>query len=279
MAQVIARLAAAGAPAALEVVGLRKRFVADGQVVPVLDGVDLRVGRGEFVCLLGPSGSGKSTLFNIVAGLDEPDSGEIRLHGVPAGPRLGRVGYMPQRDLLLPWRRLLDNVIIGLEVTGVPRREARERALALFPAFGLSGFEHAYPHTLSGGMRQRAALLRTVLPDRELLLLDEPFGALDALTRATMQEWLLGIWSELRRSILFITHDVEEAALLADRVYVLSARPARVKLEAVVELPRPRSAESVTHPAFVRLKAQLLAAIHDERLRAAEEEIAWQRRR
>ena len=245
----------------LELVDVDKVFRGPAGPVEALRGVDLTADDGEFVALIGPSGCGKSTILNIVAGLEQPSRGEVRIDGSSAPERLGRTAYMHQRDLLLPWRTVLDNVILGLEVTGVPRREARERARALVDRFGLAGFTDQYPAALSGGMRQRAAFLRTVLADRPILLLDEPFGALDALTRAAMQEWLLGLWDELRRTILFITHDVEEAVLLADRVLVMSPRPGTVVERAIVDLPRPRRYEMVTEPRFVALKATILAAL------------------
>lgn len=242
--------------------------------LPVLESIDLFAMDGEFVSLIGPSGCGKSTLFNVIAGLQIPVSGSIRIDGHSIDRLLGQVALMPQKDLLMPWRTVLDNTILGLEVQGVPRREAREKALALFDLFGLKGFEQAFPSTLSGGMRQRAAFLRTVLTDRDILLLDEPFGALDALTRSSMQEWLLKLWGSLRKTILFITHDVDEAVLLSDRVYVLTARPARVKLVQDIGLPRPRRYEMVTSPDFTRLKEILLAAIREETYRAAEMELS-----
>jgi ABC-type nitrate/sulfonate/bicarbonate transport system ATPase subunit len=247
--------------AALVVRGVTKAFVGANGVLPTLGGVDLSVAPGEFVTLIGPSGCGKSTLFNLIAELDHPDSGTIALDGDPTAPRLGHVAYMPQKDLLLPWRTTLDNVILPLEVRGVPRAVARQRALALFPQFGLAGFERAYPATLSGGMKSRAAFLRTILADGRLLLLDEPFGALDALTRAQLQEWLLDVWGRERRTTLFITHDVDEAIFLADRVYAMSPRPGRIALAAEVELPRPRTPDMLTAPAFVELKAALLATL------------------
>lgn len=239
--------------------------------LPVLEEIDLFAREGEFVTLIGPSGCGKSTLLNLVAGLEEPTSGSLRFDGQPADSRIGTVAYMPQKDLLMPWRTILDNTILGLEIQGVPRQEARKRALALFDLFGLSSFEHAYPATLSGGMRQRAAFLRTVLTDRPIMLLDEPFGALDALTRSEMQEWLLHLWDSLRKTILFITHDVDEGVLLSDRVYVLTARPGRVKMVVDIDLPRPREYEMVTSASFIRLKAQLLAAIREETRKAEED--------
>jgi ABC-type nitrate/sulfonate/bicarbonate transport system ATPase subunit len=248
---------------ALEVQHLAKSFPGASGSVAALTDVDLVAAPGEFVTIIGPSGCGKSTLFNLVAGLDEPDAGIITLAGRAEGSRLGRVAYMPQKDLLLPWRTTLDNVVLPLELRGVPRAEARQRALALFPQFGLAGFERAYPATLSGGMRSRAAFLRTVLADGALLLLDEPFGALDALTRGQMQEWLLAVWERERRTTLFITHDVDEAIFLADRLYVMTPRPGRIAFTTTVPLPRPRTPEMLTAPTFVELKATLLATLRD----------------
>ncbi len=248
-----------GAPADLEIRELSKAFGP----LAALDRVDLIAPAGEFVTIIGPSGCGKSTLFNIIAGLDEPDAGRVTIGGRAGGRRAGRVAYMPQKDLLLPWRTTLDNVILPLEIRGVPSGRARREALALFPEFGLAGFERAYPAALSGGMRQRAAFLRTTLAGGEILLLDEPFGALDALTRGRLQEWLLGVWERRRRTTLFITHDVDEAIFLADRVFVMSPRPGRIVLEGVVDLPRPRDAAMLTAPAFVALKAALLATLRD----------------
>ena len=241
------------ADSGLEIIGLSKRY----QSLAVINQLSLQAAPGEFITLIGPSGCGKSTLFNILAGLDQPDSGEIRLNG----PIKGQFAYMPQRDALLPWRTILDNVVLGLELQGVASSIARQEALVQFEAFGLQGFEKSYPFQLSGGMRQRAALLRTVLTRRPILLLDEPFGALDALTRASLQQWLLALQTRLRRTVLFITHDVEEALLLSDRVYVLSQRPATVTLVQPVAWSRPRSLELVTTPEFVQLKAHLLAAL------------------
>ncbi len=227
-----------------------------------LQGVHLRVGSGQFTSLVGPSGCGKSTLLRLVAGLEEPTEGEILLDGV-AGERLGRSGYMPQGDALLPWRGVLDNAAVALEMQGVGRGEARRRAAALLPAFGLEEFATAYPAALSGGLRQRAALLRTMLAGRSLLLLDEPFGALDALTRASMQEWLLEVWGRFRQTVLFVTHDVDEALYLADQVAVMSARPGAITLHSAVDLPRPRPPydETVTTPGFAALKRQVLGAL------------------
>ena len=246
--------------------GVSKSFPANGGRLAVLDGVDFWVEEGEFVSIIGPSGCGKTTLLNVIAGLEQPDAGLIHLDGQPTDRRLGAVGYMQQKDLLMPWRSVLDNAILALELRGVPRSKARDRAMQLLEPFGLKGFEKQFPSALSGGMRQRAAFLRTVLTDRDVILLDEPFGALDALTRTQMQEWLLDLWDSLGKTIVLITHDVDEAILLSDRVYVLTARPGRVKLVMGVDLPRPRSYRLVTEASFNQLKAELLAALREQTL-------------
>ncbi len=245
----------------IRIESVHKSYVIDGKRQAVLDGVDLTVNEGEFVSIIGPSGCGKSTLLNIIAGLDQPDSGIVELSGERLGSRggrLGRTGYMQQKDLLMPWRSVLDNTVLGLELRGMPRRQARERALEFTEEFGLKGFEHHYPFALSGGMRQRAAFLRTMLLDQDVVLLDEPFGALDALTRVQMQEWLLRLWDSLNKTILLITHDVDEALLLSDRVCLLTARPGRTTMVLEVTLPRPRHYEMVTSPEFGVLKARLM---------------------
>jgi putative hydroxymethylpyrimidine transport system ATP-binding protein len=226
--------------------------------VQALAEISFDIRQGEFVSLIGQSGSGKSTLCNLIAGLLTPDSGEIRLDGRLINGQTGHVGYMPQRDLLMPWRSVLQNVILGAEIARQPLEQARQRARALLPLFGLEGFADAYPRQLSGGMRQRAALLRTILMERPLLLLDEPFGALDALTRREMQNWLLTVWTQLQPTVLFVTHDVREAALLSDRILVLSARPGRLIADVPIALPRPRRESD---EAFLRLQAQLLGAL------------------
>lgn len=245
----------------IEVRAVSKTFRDDGRAVQALADVSFTARSGEFVTIIGPSGSGKSTLFNLITGLTEPDTGEILIDGRPVRRDTGLVGLMPQRDLLLPWRTVLNNVILGPELDGVSKRAARRRAREMMPLFGLAGFENAYPDTLSGGMRQRAALLRTFLTDRDILLLDEPFGPLDALTRRELQRWLLDIWHRFRKTILFITHDVEEAVYLADRVLVISARPGRIVKELTVDLPRPRSSISLLSEDLRRLEAELLEAL------------------
>lgn len=229
-----------------------------------MESVDISANAGEFVSIIGPSGCGKSTLLNIIAGLDVADGGAVEMDGDASRKRLGSIGYMQQKDLLLPWRSVLDNTVLGLELHGLSKKQARLRALELMETFGLKGFEKQYPFALSGGMRQRAAFLRTMLLDQDVILLDEPFGALDALTRVQMQEWLLELWESLNKTIILITHDVDEAILLSDRVYVLTARPGRVKTVLDVALPRPRSYQSVTTSEFTELKSMLLTTLHEE---------------
>ena len=233
----------------------------DMPLVEAMQEVSLDVALGEFVVIVGPSGCGKSTLLNIIAGLVEPDTGEVSLHGDGDAERIGRVAYMHQLDLLLPWRNVMSNAVLGLEIAGVPRREAEERATELAGRFGISDFMDAYPATLSGGMRQRVALLRAVLPERDVLLLDEPFKALDAITRSELQRWLSDVLDRSNRSTIMVTHDVEEALMLGDRVLVMSSRPGRILLDLDVDLPRPRPHDVVREPRFVELKWRLLSAL------------------
>jgi ABC-type nitrate/sulfonate/bicarbonate transport system ATPase subunit len=238
-----------------------KSYQSTHGALAVLSDITLSVEAGEFVTLVGPSGCGKSTLLSLIAGLEEPSSGTIALYGNPNARRLGHVGYMPQRDLLLPWRSALDNAIAGLQVQGISKRAARTRALALFADFGLEGFTRSYPFELSGGMRQRVAFARTVLAGGNVVLLDEPFGALDAFTRAALQHWLLVIWERLGMACLFVTHDIDEALLLADRVYGLSPRPGRIEIERRVPLSRPRNRGMLLQPDLLRVKAELAGAL------------------
>ena len=233
-------------------------FEAPSGEFTALADVTLAVPAGRFVSLIGPSGCGKSTIFNIVAGLQEPSAGRVVIDGVDATGTIGRVGYMLQKDLLLPWRTLIDNIILGMEIQGVPLRQARDKALPLLRRYGLAGFEHAYPNALSGGMRQRAALLRTLLFDTDVILLDEPFGALDAQTKLQMQEWLLQIWSDFGKTVIFVTHDVEEAVFLSDEVHVMGTRPGRVVETLAVDLPRPRLRSCTSTPQFVAIKERCL---------------------
>ncbi|MEA2405878.1 MAG: hypothetical protein QOE08_2525 [Thermoleophilaceae bacterium] len=244
---------------AVAVRSLVRRFGA----VTALDGVDLAVRGGEVLAVVGPSGCGKSTLLELIAGLQQPDEGSVAAGGHDdTEGRLHVCAYMPQSDLLLPWRDGLANAALALECAGVARGEARRRAVPLFERFGLREFETAYPSELSGGMRQRVAFMRTLLAGRPVLLLDEPFGALDSLTRAGMQEWLAQALHDEPRTVVLVTHDVEEALFLADRVAVLSPRPGRVVAEIEVPLARPRERrETVTSPAFGALRERAMEAL------------------
>jgi NitT/TauT family transport system ATP-binding protein len=217
--------------------------------VTAVEGIDLAVGEHEVVAVVGPSGCGKTTLLELIAGLQEPDEGTV------SAPE---ASYMPQSDLLLPWRDALANAALALECEGVGRSEARRRAEPLFERFGLAEFERARPAELSGGMRQRVAFLRTLLPGRPVLLLDEPFGALDSITRGSMQRWLADALSQEPRTVVLVTHDVDEAVFLADRVVVLSPRPGHVVADIEVDIDRPRD---VTSPEFVAMKRRALEAL------------------
>ena len=231
--------------------------------VTALERIDLAVAPGELVAVVGPSGCGKTTLLELLAGLQEPDAGAVAVgSAVSAEDRRSACSYMPQRDLLLPWRDALGNAALALEARGVRREEARRRAAPLFERFGLVDFENALPRELSGGMRQRVAFLRTLLPGRPVLLLDEPFAALDAITRADMHEWLAGALDEEPRTTLLVTHDVGEAVLLADRVAVMSPRPGRIVAELPVESRRPRSRRDLLDdPELVRAQDAALEAL------------------
>ncbi len=247
----------------LAVEGVSATFVEQHRRLQVLNDVSLALERNEFVAIVGPSGSGKTTLLDIISGLIEPHTGAVLLDGdrTTAAQRLGQSAYMHQRDLLLPWRSALDNAALGLEVQGTSKSVARSAARERFPAFGLAGFEGHYPAQLSGGMRQRVAFLRTMLTGQSLLLLDEPFGALDALTRAISQAWLQSLLAENPRSVLLVTHDVEEAIFLSDRILVLSERPGRVRYIETIDVPRPRPRDFLTAPAFGKMRARLLGEL------------------
>lgn len=245
----------------LQVNGLSKSFSRGKDKLQVLNNISLNAGEGEFIAIIGPSGCGKSTLFNILAGLISAEEGDIVLEGRGVPHLRGRMAYMQQKDLLLPWRNTLDNTILGMEIKGGHKGLARQQARKLLKVFGLEGFEDRYPRELSGGMRQRVALMRTVLCNQDILLLDEPFGALDAITRGTMQKWLLKVWDQFGPSVLLVTHDVEEALVLADRIYVMSSRPASIKGSVPVDLGRPRR---ITQPDLVKRKEYLLDLLEEE---------------
>ena len=246
----------------IDVNSVSKSFPVQGGRLEVLDGVSLGARSGEFVSILGPSGCGKSTLFSLLTGIEAADSGELLVGGEPLSGDDNPFAWMPQNDVLFPWRTVLDNVALGAEVAGgLGRADARARARELLATFELEEFADSRPFELSGGMRQRAALARTVAQGRDVLLLDEPFGALDALTRTDLQLWLEQIWERERWTVVLITHDVREAVLLSDRVFVLGPRPATVRLELEIPLPRPRTLETLADPQVAALEHQLLTAL------------------
>jgi NitT/TauT family transport system ATP-binding protein len=232
----------------------------------VIRRLELDVAAGEVVGLVGPSGCGKSTLLELIAGLEGPTQGTVRVGpATDTVARLGHCAYMPQRDLLLPWLNAIDNAALAPRNRGLSRAAARAAAGPLFSRFGLAGFERSLPSELSGGMRQRVAFLRTLLAGKPVLLLDEPFASLDAITRGEMQEWLAGALAEIARTVVMVSHDVEEALYLADRVLVLSRRPARLVAEVRSPAPRARPrAEAVTSPAFLAARARAMAALGGE---------------
>jgi putative hydroxymethylpyrimidine transport system ATP-binding protein len=228
---------------------------------PIFQGLSIDVKHGEFVSVIGASGSGKSTLFKLITGLLEPDQGDISIVGQKTGKRLGSIGYMPQKDLLLPWRTVLENVVLPLEVTKESKQARIPEIRAWLSRFGLDSYEKAYPNELSGGMKQRVAFLRTLMTGKDLLLLDEPFGALDSLTKRNMHSWLLELWGELQKTVVFITHDLEEAILLSDRIYLLHDKGIK---EMVVNLPRPRSTQLIYQSEFITMRKELEWLIHNE---------------
>jgi len=246
----------------LSVRQLRKKFSVPGGDLPVLDGVSFSIDRRGFASVIGPSGCGKTTLIKILAGILPVDSGEIAVDS-EAGNLRGEVAYMPQSDTLLPWRTALANALLPSQIDRRPREEARRETRDLFARLGLGGFEDLYPVELSGGMKQRLALMRTFLSHRDILLLDEPFGALDALTRVHLQDWLHSVWQEMGKTILLVTHDVEEALLLADHIILLSARPACVRNDFTIDIARPRKRSDAS---LVQQKEELLQLIYAEEL-------------
>jgi ABC-type nitrate/sulfonate/bicarbonate transport system ATPase subunit len=248
----------------VEIRGVSKIFLKSGKEIVAMQETNLSIEKGRFISIIGPSGCGKSTLFNIIAGLVPPSTGKVLADGENIIGKTGYVGYMLQKDMLLPWRTILDNIILGMEIRGVPHKKAVERALPLMEKYGLKGFDKHYPKELSGGMKQRAALLRTLLYDRDIILLDEPFGALDAQTRLTMQNWLLQIWADFGKTVLFVTHDIDEAIYLSDDIYVFTARPGRIKAKVTVNMERPRKKEDFTSEAFTELKHHLMELLSEE---------------
>ncbi len=242
----------------LEVKNISKSF--DGKLV--LQDVSIELRSGELVCLLGVSGGGKTTLFNIVSGLLAPDAGEVFLDGKDITNQPGRISYMLQKDLLLPYRTIEDNVALPLVLKGAKKKDARRQVSPLFAEFGLDGTQKKYPSELSGGMRQRAALLRTYMFSQDVALLDEPFSALDTLTKSSMHRWYLNVMEKIRLSTLFITHDIDEAILLSDRIYLLSGSPGRITGEIIIREPKPRSENFNLTPEFLEYKREILSKLY-----------------
>ena len=242
-------------PVQLSVRNVRKSFAGKAGEVRVLDDLSFSINERDFVSIIGPSGCGKTTIFNIIAGLIEPDSGSMHYRGEEIESLRGRVGYMMQKDLLFPWRTVLGNVLLGLETRGVDRDEAEDKAREYLKGFGLAGFEHAYPKTLSGGMRQRVALIRTLIMDPDILLLDEPFSALDYQTRLYLEGVLKDAVETYNKTVILVTHDIDEAVALSKRVIVLSGRPARVKIVHDIDI-------SATSPIAARSDAKFSGYFH-----------------
>lgn len=243
----------------------------DGTLLTALEGMNLSVNQGELVAMVGPSGCGKSTALNVLAGQVTPVSGQVRLAGQPVEGMLPSVGYISQADTLLPWRTVLDNVALAMELRGVPKQERREAARALMAKMGLSGFEDNYPRELSGGMKKRAAIARVLAVDPAILMMDEPFGPLDALTKEKLQDEILTLWESTGCTILYVTHDLTEAIALADRVVLVSQRPGHVVKEYPIDLPRPRRVMDVKFlPRFVELEQAIWHDLQTE-LRRGEE--------
>ena len=240
-----------------------------GQAYTAVGATTLRIRAGEFVSVVGPTGCGKSTLLNIGAGLLPPTSGTVKVFGQPLNGINTRAGYMFQTEALMPWRSAIDNVMVGLQYRGVPDGQARAQAQAWLERVGLSGFGDRYPHQLSGGMRKRTALAQVLALDPDIILMDEPFSALDIQTRQLMENEVLDLWAAKKKAVLFITHDLDEAIAMSDRVVVLSAGPATVPMgEFVIDLPRPRNvAEVRTQPRFIELHTQIWDVLRDEVLK------------
>lgn len=241
----------------LSLTNIVKTFGSGKKETKVLEEISLMVEEGEFVAILGPSGSGKSTLFHIIGGLIAPTSGQVTLDGKVVTGTKGLISYMPQQPALMPWRTIEENVIMAREVAGLPKAESLDLAREWLDRVGLGGYERQYPHVLSGGMQQRVSFVRALLSSKQLMCLDEPFGALDALTRQEMQNWLLNLWEANKRSVLFVTHSIEEALYLSDRIYVLSSKPTHVLRELKVPFARPRREEIMHEKEFQRLRQEL----------------------
>jgi ABC-type nitrate/sulfonate/bicarbonate transport system ATPase subunit len=255
----------------IRIANVRKAFPSlhgQGADVVALEDINLTFGDGEFACLLGPSGCGKSTLLNLVAGFERPTAGEVWSDGQPVRDPGPNRAVVFQEPALFPWLTVWDNIVAGPRARAIDASRFEPLARTYVELMGLRGFERHYPAQLSGGMRQRVAIARVLVLEPDVLLMDEPFGSLDAQTRSLMQELLLRVWEQSHRTVVFITHDVDEAVFLADVTYVMTARPGRIKRQALVDLPRPRTIDMLTSPAFTAIKREILELIREESIRA-----------
>jgi ABC-type nitrate/sulfonate/bicarbonate transport system ATPase subunit len=240
-----------------------KQITVSYDGVKIIEDISIELYNGEIVCLLGVSGAGKTTLFNVISGLLKPDKGEVELDGEDITGKAGKISYMLQKDLLLPFKTIIDNVSLPLIIHGTNKREAKAMASKYFEEFGLTGTEKKYPHQLSGGMRQRAALLRTYLFSDKVALLDEPFSALDTITKSSMHQWYLSVMEQIKLSTLFITHDIDEAILLSDRIYMLTGKPGKITEEVRIKEAKPRNKEFVVSEEFINYKRQILKILEE----------------
>ncbi len=258
----------------IRLIDVAMRFTTRKTQVQALERISLTVPDGQFACIVGPSGCGKSTLLMVAAGLTEPSEGEVLVDGRPATEPGADRGMVFQSYSLYPWLSVRRNIEFGMEIKKTPRGQRRQRSSELIHLMKLDGFAEAFPKALSGGMKQRAAIARALANDPEVLLMDEPFGALDALTRQIMQELLTDLWQRYRKTVLFVTHDIDEAIFLGDVIYVMTSRPGRIRTTLRVEIPRPRTFETLKTPEFTALRNQVVGIIHEESMKAVESELA-----
>lgn len=245
-----------------------------GENIHAIDGIDLDIQKGEFLAILGASGCGKSTLLNIMSGILEPTEGEVLIRNQPVNYKTQNIGYISQSDTLLPWRKIIDNVALGLEIKGIKKEERYEIAKKLMESGGLSGFEFKYPYELSGGMKKRAIILRALATDPDIIFMDEPFGPLDVFTKELLQQEILKIWNEKELTVVYITHDIEEAIMLADRIILMSYRPSKIKKEYNIDLERPRNIYKLKSDSrFISYRENIWDSIKDEVMKSREEDI------
>jgi ABC-type nitrate/sulfonate/bicarbonate transport system ATPase subunit len=258
----------------IRLIDVAMQYVTHRAQVRALDRISLTVPDGQFACIVGPSGCGKSTLLMVAAGLVTPSEGEVLVDGKPATEPGADRGMVFQSYSLYPWLSVRRNIEFGMEIKRTPRPGRQQRSNELIHLMKLDGFAEAYPKALSGGMKQRAAIARALANDPQVLLMDEPFGALDALTRQIMQEMLTDLWQRYRKTVLFVTHDIDEAIFLGDVIYIMTNRPGRIRTTLNVDLPRPRTFDMVSGPRFAELRNQVVGIIHEESMKAVESELA-----